>query len=409
MTAPGDPSGNLQPGNRQPDGMQTSKPPIWRDDRFWKIFFQILAIVIVGTVLAIAITNMNRNLAQQGRTFEFGFLTNASGFNIGEIPPLFTFNRDDNYIWAFGIGILNSVRLILLAIPLATIFGVIAGIASFSSNWLLQKLSLLYVEVMRNIPILLVLFIWYFVVFFGLSPDRDAASPIRQITSLLALNKKGIWIPWPAAEQAGLWVLVLGALAIAAFFLSRYRTKIMTEQAASGQPQLYGLLGMGLAGFVIFFAALGWQFPQPDGNNVTGGMRITLEYGAMLMALAAHTGAFIAEVVRGGIQSVSRGQWEAARAMGLKDLQVMQMVVLPQSLRVIVPSLNSQYITLNKNSSLALAIGYPEVFSVSQTTLNQTGRSVEILIMLTIVFLILNFGTSFIMNRINGLVQIQER
>ncbi len=403
MTAPGDPSGNLQPGNRQPDGMQTSKPPIWRDDRFWKIFFQILAIVIVGTVLAIAITNMNRNLAQQGRTFEFGFLTNTSGFNIGE--AVVPYSRDDNYLWAFTVGIINSIRMILIAIPLATIFGVVAGIASFSSNWLLQKLSLLYVEVMRNIPILLVLFVWYFVVFFGLSEGAN----VTQISSWLALSKKGIWIPWPSAAAAGLWTLVLIALAIAAFFLSRYRTKIMAEQGVSGQPQLYGLLGMGTAGLIIFFAGLGWQIPQIEGTNVTGGLKTSLEYSAMLMALAAHTGAFIAEVVRGGIQSVSKGQWEAAQAMGLKDLQVMQMVVLPQSLRVIVPSLNSQYITLNKNSSLALAIGYPEVFSVSQTTLNQTGRSVEILIMLTIVFLILNFGTSFIMNRINDLVQIKER
>lgn len=398
----GDPSGNIRLGEAQ-------KPPLWRDERFWKIFFQVLAVVVVVGLLSIAITNMNRNLAQQGRSFEFGFLTNNSGFNIGELPPLVNFGRDDSYLWAFSVGIINSIRLILLAIPLATIFGVVAGIVSFSSNWLLRKLSLLYVEVMRNIPILLVLFVWYFVVFFGLSPDRDAESPIRRILGLLALNKKGIWIPWPTAAQTGLWMLVLLALGIVAFLLSRYREKIMTEQGAPGKTQLYALLGIGIASLAIFFGGLGWQLPAAAGDDVEGGLRITLEYGAMLMALAAHTGAFIAEVVRGGIQSVSRGQWEAARAMGLKDLQVMQKVVLPQSLRVIVPSLNSQYITLNKNASLALAIGYPEVFSVSQTTLNQTGRSVEILIMLTIVFLMLNFLTSFIMNRINTLVQIKER
>ncbi|NJM58677.1 MAG: ABC transporter permease subunit [Synechococcales cyanobacterium RU_4_20] len=183
----------------------------------------------------------------------------------------------------------------------------------------------------------------------------------------------------------------------------------MTEQGASGQPQLYALLGMGAIGLLIFAFGLGWQVPQVEGTKVSGGLKASLEYSAMLMALAAHTGAFIAEVVRAGIQSVSRGQWEAARAMGLSNGQVMRLVVVPQSLRVIVPSLNSQYITLNKNSSLALAIGYPEIFSVSQTTLNQTGRAVEILILLTIVFLLLNFLTSFVMNWINGLVQIEER
>ncbi len=398
MTAPDDPADRWQP-----HALRSAKPPLWRDERFWKILFQVLAVVIVGSLLAIAITNLNRNLAQQGRSFEFGFLGNAAGFNIGE--AIVPFTRDDPYWWGFAVGLINTIRLILLAIPLATVFGVIAGVASFSSNWLLRKLSLLYVEVMRNLPILLVLFIWYFVVFFGLS-EKDA---VTQLSSALAISKKGIWVPWPASPNAGLWALVLVALAIAATLLWRWRIKIMTEQAVSGQPQLYGLLGMGVVGLLIFFFGLGWQIPQVEGTNVDRGLKATLEYSAMLMALAAHTGAFIAEVVRGGIQSVSKGQWEAARAMGLGNTQVMRLVVLPQSLRVIVPSLNSQYITLNKNSSLALAIGYPEIFSISQTTLNQTGRAVEILLLVTIVFLILNFLTSLIMNRINTLVQIQER
>jgi general L-amino acid transport system permease protein len=409
MTTPGEPSGGSQPTPPNPTPLNPAplnpmpKPPLWRDERFWKIFLQILALVLVGTVIAIALTNMNRNLAKQGRSFEFGFLANAAGFNIGE--AIVPFSRDSTYFWAFTVGLINSIRLILISIPLATFFGVFAGIASFSDNWLLRKLSLLYVEVMRNIPILLVLFIWYFVVFFGLSEGAE----VNQWAGLLSLSKKGIWIPWPAGANAGLWAVGLGALAIASIFLWRYRTRIMTEQAASGQPQLYGLLAMGAVGLLILGLGLGWQVPQVSGKDVSGGLKASLEYSAMLMALAAHAGAFIAEVVRAGIQSVSRGQWEAARAMGLSQGHVMRLVVLPQSLRVIVPSLNSQYISLNKNSSLALAIGYPEIFSVSQTSLNQTGRAVEILILLTIVFLLLNFLTSFIMNWINGLVQIDER
>ncbi|NJM58678.1 MAG: ABC transporter permease subunit [Synechococcales cyanobacterium RU_4_20] len=193
MTAPGDPS--------RPSSLpQMAKPPIWRDERFWKIFLQILAIVIVGTVLAIALTNMNRNLAKQGRSFEFGFLANAAGFNIGE--AIVPFSRDSTYLWAFTVGLINSIRLILVSIPLATIFGVVAGIASFSDNWLLRKLSLLYVEVMRNIPILLVLFIWYFVAFFSLSEGAE----VNQISSFLSLSKKVFGFlgpPLPMLDSGG--------------------------------------------------------------------------------------------------------------------------------------------------------------------------------------------------------------
>ena len=383
----------------------TTKPPIWRDDRFWKIVFQLLAVAVVVTVLSIALTNMTRNLAIQGRNFNFAFLSQVSGFNIGE--SIIPFDRSKSYLYAFFVGFINTLRLILIAIPLATVFGVFAGIVSFSDNWLLRKLSLLYVEVMRNIPILLVLFIWYFVIFFGVTGSED----LTQVSPFLLLSKKGIWIPWPAATTASFAsAAVLGVGAIAAFFLSRWRTKIMAEQGASGKNQLYVLLGLGIAGLLIFFFGLGWQFPGgEDSNNVTGGLKASLEYSAMLMALAAHTGAFIAEVVRAGIQSVSKGQWEASRAAGLSQMQTMQLVVLPQALRVIVPSLNSQYITLNKNSSLALAIGYPEIFSVSQTTLNQAGRAVEILLLLTLTFLLLNLVTSFVMNRINAMVQFSER
>ena len=391
------------PVQAKPSGIK--KPPIWRDERFWKIFFQFVAVALVFSVLAVALTNMNRNLALQGRNFNFGFLDEVAGFNIGE--SIIPFERSNSYLFAFFVGFVNTLRLIFIAIPMATVFGLVAGIASFSSNWLLKKLSLLYVEIMRNIPILLVLFVWYFVVFFGVTGKDD----LTPVTPLLLLSKKGIWIPWPDSTAMSLAsAAILGLGAIAAFFISRWRTKIMTERGDPGKIQLYVLLGMGVAGVLIFFFGLGWQFPGgEDSNNIEGGLKASLEYSAMLMALAAHTGAFIAEVVRAGIQSVSKGQWEAARAAGLSLNQTMQLVVIPQALRVIVPSLNSQYITLNKNSSLALAIGYPEIFSVSQTTLNQAGRAVEILLMLTVTFLFLNLITSFIMNRINAAVQFNER
>lgn len=382
-----------------------ARTPLWRDERFWKVLFQLLAVALVATFLAIALTNMNRNLALQGRNFNFGFLSQVAGFNIGE--SILPFDRSRSYFYAFVVGFVNTLRLIFVAIPLATIFGVVAGIASFSDNWLLRKLSLLYVEVMRNIPILLVLFIWYFVVFFGLTGKAD----LTPVTPFLLLSKKGIWIPWPAPTPmawASLAVLIGGA--IAAWILYRWRIRLITEQGATGNPQLYGLLGLGVAGILVFLFGLGWQFPDAiNSNNVTGGLKASLEYSAMLMALAVHTGAFIAEVVRAGIQSVAKGQWEAARAAGLGHLQTLRLVVFPQALRVIVPSLNNQYITLNKNSSLALAIGYPELFSISQTTLNQAGRAVEILLLLTVTYGLLNLITSFFMNRLNAWVQFGDR
>jgi general L-amino acid transport system permease protein len=196
----------------------------------------------VATVISIALTNMTRNLANQGRGLNFTFLSQVAGFNIGE--SILPFDRSQSYFYAFVVGFVNTLRLILVAIPLATVFGLIAGIASFSSNWLLRKLSLLYVEVMRNIPILLVLFIWYFVIFFGVTGKDD----LTPVTPFLLLSKKGIWIPWPApTPMAFASLALLGLGAIAAFFLSRWRTKIMTERGESGKNQLYILLGLGIA------------------------------------------------------------------------------------------------------------------------------------------------------------------
>jgi general L-amino acid transport system permease protein len=380
------------------------KIPFWRDERFWKIALQILAVIVVVIVFSILVTNLNRNLARAGRQFDFSFLGNEAGFNIGE--SLLPYAPQDRYYWGILAGLVNTLRLILVGFVLTTILGVIAGIASFSDNWLVRKLSQVYVEIVRNTPLLLQLFFWYFAVFFGLSRGN---TPIA-LPLAMFISKRGFVVPFPPnTVTSWLWVAVLIVGAIAAFFLAQWRTKLMVEQGASGKPQLIALIVMAIAGVLILTVGLGWQIPQLSNGQVEGGLRLSLEFSAVLVGLVVYTGAFIAEIVRAGIQSVSRGQWEAARALGLQPGSVMQLVVFPQALRVIIPALNSQYMNLAKNSSLALAIGYPDIYSVASTTFNQTGRPVEVFLILMAVYLSINLIISFVMNQLNNAVQLKER
>jgi len=387
----------------------TSRPgtsvPLWRDDRFWKILIQLLVAAIVIGILGLFIHNLIVNLQRAGLEFTFSFLTNSSGFSIGE--TLIEYSPSDTYIRALLVGVLNTLRVVVVGIVLTTILGVIAGVATFSDNWLLRKISLLYVEIVRNVPLLLQLIFWYFPVFLSLPPPQEQL----QVMGLLYMSKTGIYLPWPT--MGGAFWLSLGAviaLAIAAWKILQRRTKAMVERAASGRPQLIALSGIGVIVAVLITLGFHWQIPQsPEAGQVEGGLRLSLEYSAILVGLVVYTGAFIAEIVRGGIQSVSKGQWEAARSLGLTPGQVMQLVVFPQAMRVIVPPLNSQYMNLAKNSSLALAIGYPDIFSVASTSLNQTGRPVEVFILLMAIYLLINLIISLVMNRLNQAVQFAER
>ncbi|MBC6474153.1 MAG: ABC transporter permease subunit [Hormoscilla sp. GM102CHS1] len=381
------------------------KIPLWRDDRFWRIALQVIAVLVFILVAGVLLSNLNRNMQQLGIKFGFGFLGNAASFDISE--SLIAYSSSDSYSRVLLAGLVNSLRVILLAIALTTGLGIAAGIASFSENWLLRKLSRVYVEVVRNTPLLLQLFFWYFAVFFSLPQLSEKIvwpGPIF-------LSKRGIYIPWPGNSIAAwMWLLVLVVGAIGAVLLWRLRTKIMVEQAASGQQELIVLTAMGMAGIIIIIFGLGWQRPEvTETGAIAGGLRLTIEYAAVLAGLIVHTGAFIAEIVRGGIQSVPKGQWEAAISLGLKSGLGMRLVVFPQALRVIVPSLNSQYINLAKNTSLALAIGYPDLYSVVNTTFNQTGRPIEVILLFMITYLILDLIISFSMNLLNKAVQLKER
>jgi general L-amino acid transport system permease protein len=376
-----------------------------RDERFWKIAFQVITVLVVIALFGFFISNLNRNLAQQGTVFGFSFLKNPAGFSIGESAV--TYRPNDPYWKALAVGLSNTITLVVAGIVLTTIVGVAAGVSSFSHNWLVYKISRAYVGLVRNIPLLLQLFFWYFAIF-GLLPN-----PENQISllGLSYLNNRGIYIPWPgsaALALLGIASIVIGL--VAAFFLWQWRTKIRVETGSGGQQQLIALAVLGVILLALLTIGMNWQFPEGvEGGGVTGGLRLSREYAASLTALVFYTSAFVAEIVRAGIQSVSKGQWEAARSLGLQPGLVMRLVVFPQALRVIIPPMNSEYMNLTKNSSLAFAVAFPEIYSVANTTYNQTGRPVEVFLILMATYLILCLIITLTMNQLNRAVQFKER
>lgn len=376
-----------------------------RDERFWKIAFQVITLIVVLLLLSFFLGNLNRNLIQQGRAFGFSFLRNPAGFSIGE--SLIRYRPNDPYWQALMVGLGNTLTLVVGGIFLTTLLGVVAGVASFSKNWLLQKLSRLYVGLVQNIPLLLQLFFWYFAIF-GALPRPEAQIGVL---GLAFLNNRGVYIPW--ASSALLAVLGIAATvgaAIAALYLWRWRTKIRIETGVGGQAQSIALAVVGLAWLGIITVGMDWTVPEGiEGGGVTGGLRLSREYVASLTALVFYTSAFVAEIVRAGIQSVSKGQWEAARTLGLNAGMVMRLVVFPQALRVIIPPMNSQYMNLTKNSSLAFAIAFPEIYSIATTTYNQTGRPVEVFVVMMATYLTLCLLITVVMNQFNRSVQFKER
>ncbi|MGF1458603.1 MAG: amino acid ABC transporter permease [Leptolyngbyaceae cyanobacterium] len=375
-----------------------------RDDRFWKIAFQVIVLAIVVGIISYFLINLQANLERQNIDFGFGFLSNPAGFSIGE--SALEYRPNDPYGKALLVGLVNTITLVIAGIILATITGVLAGVSSFSPNWLVHKISRAYVGLTRNVPLLLQLFFWYFAIY-GALPLPEAQI---NLGGFLVASKRGVYLPWPQGGGALAWLAVVIGIIVAAFLVWQWRTKVMVEQGGSGQTQLMILGGLAIAGLGIFFFALGWQAPEvQEGGGATGGIRLSREYVAALTALVFYTGAFIAEIVRAGIQSVSRGQWEAARSMGLKPGLVMRLVIFPQALRVIIPPLNSEFMNLAKNSSLAFAVAFPELYSVANTTFNQTGRPIEVFLVLMATYLIINLIITLGMNTLNQAVQFKER
>ncbi len=382
----------------------TKKIPFWRDSKTISILGQVAVLIIVIIVLVFLGTNLIINYRRLGFNFSWDFLSRTASFSIND-PPI-RYDSTDPYTRAILVGLINSIKVMFFGIIIATILGITIGIGRLSDNWLVQKIATVYVETLRNTPLLLQLFFWYFAVFLKL-PKID--NPLI-VGGKIFLTNRGMDIPWFIGNRATSlgWVLIIIAVISNIIFWRKHINNI-EETGSSGKIWLSLIALNIIASILIFCFLIDWSFPQLEAGLIMGGINLSPEFATLLVGLSIYTAAFIAEVVRAGIQSVNRGQWEAARALGLKPSLVMQLVIFPQALRVIIPPLTSEFLNLAKNSSLAVAIGYNDIYAISNTISNQTGRSVEILLIVVLIYLIINLIISLIMNWFNRSVQIKER
>jgi general L-amino acid transport system permease protein len=352
-------------------------------------------------------TNLQMNMQKTGINISFDFLQQIATFGISEGIP---FDTDDTYGYAFIVGVVNTLRVILLGMILATLLGLLAGVARLSSNWLVNKIANVYIETFRNTPLVVQLFFWYTAVFLKLPKVQESI----ELPGSIYLSQRGLALPEPHfTESFSLWSYFLIAGLALSIVIYLGRTMHLRRIQRPGFPSLWALssfLTVAVLGW--FFAPtvpILWQAPVLGGFNFEGGIQLTPEFAALLMGLVVYTGAYIAEIVRSGILSVSKGQKEAARALGLTDLQVLRLVVLPQALRVMVPPTTSQYLNLAKNSSLAVAIGYPDLFNIANTIINQNGRAIEMILLIMASYLSISLLTSVFMNWYNRKVKLVER
>lgn len=380
---------------------------MWRNEAFLRAFFQGLFVLVWLCACAFLYFNVLESLRGLGLRFSFTFLGQEAGFGISEG---IAYQPSDSYGKALFVGLVNTVRVTLAGIAAASLIGLVAGVAALSSNWLVRTVARVYVEVIRNVPLLLQLLFWYSAVILRLPPVQRSVVLFGHVH----LTQRGIYVPRAVAGEGfpvlGWFLLAGAACATAAYLLHRRRLR---REDRPGFPFLSAV------GVFFAVAAVGWiaapaapvefEYPVLGRFNFTGGARLSPEFAALFAGLSVYTGAFIAEVVRGGIQSVDKGQREAALALGLSALRVMRLVVLPQALRVIVPPVTSQYLNLAKNSSLAVVIGYPELFNVGTTTMNQTGQTLPVFSFIVLLYLALSLATSAFMNWYNRRVRLVDR
>lgn len=389
----------------------TTPPPqvkFWRDPAKRALLFQVLLVTVVAGIIWYIVDNTLTNLSTRGITTGFGFLDDPAGFAIAQ--SLIPYAETDTYGRTFVVGLLNTLLVSFLGILGATILGFIIGVARLSPNWLIRKLASAYVEVFRNLPLLLQMFFWYFAVLRTLPGPRDSLN----INDTLFLNVRGLYLPEPVpGEGFGLVWLALAAALTLSVWLLRFNLR---RQEATGRrlPAWWISLGLVLIlpalAFMLQGSPLSWNYPELRGFNFRGGMTIIPEFLALWLSLTIYTAAFIAEIVRSGIQAVSHGQTEAAHALGIKDSLTLRLVIIPQAMRVIIPPLTSQYLNLTKNSSLATAIGYPDLVSVfAGTTLNQTGQAIEVIAITMLVYLTISLSVSLFMNWFNSRMALVER
>lgn len=385
-----------------------AKPKRLRDPAFRALIFQILVTVAVAAFFIYIVRNTLHNMESRGISTGFDFLDRSSGFAI--LQSLVPYSEASTYGRTFIVGLLNTILVSALGIFFATIIGFLVGVLRLSKNWLVNKLAMIYIELFRNIPLLLQILFWYFAIAFNLPSPRQSLS----MGEAVFLNNRGMYLPAPQFGE-GFWLtsVTIVAAIVGTIFLVRWSRK---RFEATGQtfPTLYAslglLIGLPLIVFLVSGSPLHWELPELKGFNFKGGLTVIPELFALTLALSIYTAAFIAETVRSGIQAVSHGQTEAASALGLSHGRTLRLVVIPQAMRVIIPPLTSQYLNLTKNSSLAVAIGYPDLVAVfSGTTLNQTGQAVEIIAITMAVYLSMSLAISMFMNWYNAKMALRER
>jgi general L-amino acid transport system permease protein len=391
------------------------RPPLWRDERFLQILGQVVFLVAAAALASWLFSNYRTQLEEKSLLFSFDFLQQEASFDLSEGLK---FSATDYYLRAFWVGLVNTLRVAIIGILLATLVGLVVGVARLSGNWLVSRLAGVYVEIFRNTPLLVQLFFWYFAVILKL-PQLGSSGNVTAITlpGPIYLSNRGVALPWPRqSDLFGDWLPYLAGATVMAVILWFLRRRGMRR---TGRPS-FSFLWVVVA--FVLIAAAGWILvpgnpmyldrPASVGERilrVEGGTNLSPEYTALLFGLVVYTGAFIAEVVRAGIMAVPYGQTEAARSQGLSEMQILRLIVLPQALRVIIPPLISQYLNLTKNSSLAIGIAFLDVYAVSNTMLNQSGRVVEVFLMLMAFYLATSLSISAIMNVVNRRMQIVER
>ena len=392
-------------------GLTPSSPPktaFWRDPKKRALAFQIIVLCSVFAFIAYIFNNTLTNLEKRGISTGFGFLELEAGF--GVLMSLIPYDETNSFGRTFVVGLLNTLLVAALGIALATLLGFLMGVARLSRNWLIARLATVYIEVFRNLPLLLQILFWYFAILPLLPSPRQSAS----LGEAIFLNKRGLYFPAPEFET-GMWAVGIAlALAIAgAILLHRWARR---RQDRTGQPfpvfrtALGLIVGLPLIVFLIMGAPLTWEYPELKGFNFRGGVTIIPELIALTLALSIYTAAFIAEAVRSGILAINHGQTEAAYALGVRPGTTLRLIIIPQAMRVIIPQMSSQYLNLTKNSSLATAIGYPDLVAVfAGTTLNQTGQAVEIIFITMTVYLTISLSISLFMNWYNKKMALVER
>ncbi|WP_137044466.1 amino acid ABC transporter permease [Pseudolabrys sp. FHR47] len=389
-------------------GSPPASVPFYNDPKVRSIVYQVALCLIVAGLVYGAASNAVENLQRARIASGFGFWDNIAGFDISQ--TLISYSNTSTYGRAFWVGLLNTLLVAGLGIIFATILGFIVGIARLSKNWLVNKAATAYVEIIRNLPLLLQLLFWYNAVLKALPDLRESV----KIPGGIFLNNRGLFLPAPVT-QAGFGfveiVFFLGIVGSIVFHIwARKRQEKTGQQAPVFLTSLGLIIGLPLIVYLIAGMPLSFNFPQAGRFNIAGGLEVVPEFAALLFGLSIYTAAFIAEVVRAGILAVSHGQTEAAYSLGMKPGPTLRLIVVPQAMRVIIPPLTSQYLNLTKNSSLAVAIGYPDLVQVfTGTVLNQTGQAVEVVAITMAVYLTISLTTSFLMNIYNSRMKLVER